>query len=41
MAKQYEQLELEILFYSTDVITASGDGYEEDPWGDGSLGGAQ
>ena len=41
MGKQYEQLELEILFFcDEDVITASGDGYEEDPWGEGVLGGA-
>ena len=42
MEKQYEQLKLEILFFcDVDVLTASGDGYEEDPWGDGTFGGAQ
>ena len=41
MEKQYEQLKLEIVFfYDEDIITASGDGYEEDPWGDGIFGGA-
>ena len=33
MEKNYEQLKLEIYFFSNDdVITASGDNYEEDPW---------
>lgn len=41
MGKKYEQLELEIIYCSTDVITASGDGYEEDPWVEGIFGGAQ
>ena len=41
MEKQYEQLKLEILFFCVeDVLTASGDGYEEDPWGEGMFGGA-
>ena len=41
MGKQYEQIELEILFYTTDVISTSGDGYVEDPWGEGNFGGLQ
>ena len=41
MRKQYEQLSLEILFFcDEDVLTLSGDGYEEDPWGEGIFGGA-
>ena len=41
MSKQYEDLKLKICFgYEQDVITASGDGYEEDPWGEGMFGGA-
>ena len=32
LKKQYEKIELQILFYSTDVITASGDGWVEDPF---------
>ena len=41
MGKQYEQLSLEILFFcDEDVLTLSGDGYEEDPWGEGIFGGA-
>lgn len=40
MKKTYEQLKLELyLFPDEDVIKTSGDGYEEDPWGDGIFGG--
>ena len=41
MGKQYEQLRLEIVFFcDEDALTLSGDGYEEDPWGEGIFGGA-
>ena len=40
MEKTYEQLKLEIYYFSNDdVITASGDGYEDDPWAEGIFGG--
>ena len=40
MEKQYEQLKLEILFFcDEDVLTLSGDGYEDDPWVEGFFGG--
>ena len=33
MRKQYDELEMSvIIFYMEDVITASGDNFEEDPW---------
>ncbi len=33
MLKRYEELEIKIICLSnTDVVTASGDNYENDPW---------
>ena len=32
--KDYQLLEFELLLWDEDVITASGDNYEDDPWGD-------
>ena len=33
MLKQYDGVEIEIIrLNSSDIVTASGDGYEEDPW---------
>lgn len=35
MQKQYDVLEIKVInFNSADVITASGDNFEDDPWGD-------
>ena len=35
MHKQYDGVEIEILFLNnSDIVTASGDNYKEDPWGD-------
>jgi len=35
MRKQYDEVEIKVInLNSTDVITASGDNYEDDPWGD-------
>lgn len=40
MKKNYEQLKLELYWFpNEDVLTLSGDGYEEDPWGEGVFGG--
>ena len=34
MLKQYDGIEIEILFLNnSDIVTASGDNYEDDPWG--------
>ena len=32
--KRYELLELELVLLEEDIVTASGDNYEDDPWGD-------
>ena len=35
MLKQYDGIEVEIVYLSnSDIVTASGDNFEEDPWGD-------
>ena len=35
MLKQYDGVAIEIKrLNSSDIVTVSGDGYEEDPWGD-------
>ena len=34
MLKQYDDVEMKIIdFNNLDVVTASGDNYEDDPWG--------
>ena len=34
MAKQYSQLEIAVIYLDyLDVVTTSGDNYENDPWG--------
>ncbi len=34
MLRQYENVEMEIIYFNhLDVVTASGDNYEDDPWG--------
>ena len=33
MRKQYDELEMRVIIFNMeDVITASGDNFEEDPW---------
>ena len=32
--KDYKSPQLERIFVYQDIITASGDNYEDDPWGD-------
>ena len=35
MQKKYEEVEVKVIsFVRDDVLTASGDNYEDDPWGD-------
>ena len=35
MQKQYYGVEIEILYLNNlDIVTTSGDNYEEDPWGE-------
>ena len=35
MLKKYDCLEREIVYLdNADIVTASGDNYEDDPWGD-------
>ena len=35
MLKQYNQLEIKIIYLNNlDIVTESGDNYEDDPWGD-------
>lgn len=35
MRKPYDEVEIKVInLNSADVITASGDNYEDDPWGD-------
>lgn len=35
MLKKYDCLEIEIVYLdNADIVTASGDNYEDDPWGD-------
>ena len=32
--KRYESLELELVLLEEDIVTISGDNYEDDPWGE-------
>ena len=32
--KRYESLELELVLLEEDIVTTSGDNYEDDPWGE-------
>lgn len=35
MLKQYDGVEIKIVYLNNvDIVTASGDNYEDDPWGD-------
>ncbi len=35
MLKRYEEVEVKIVYLNNvDIVTASGDNYEDDPWGD-------
>ena len=35
MLKRYENVEIKIVYLNNaDIVTASGDNYEDDPWGD-------
>ena len=35
MLKQYNDVGIEIVYLNnSDILTASGDNYEDDPWGD-------
>ena len=35
MLKRYEKVEIKIVYLNNvDIVTASGDNYEDDPWGD-------
>ena len=34
MLKKYDDIEIEIIYLNNvDIVTASGDNYEDDPWG--------
>ena len=36
MLKSYDGVEMEIIYFNhLDIVTASGDNYEDDPWVDG------
>ena len=35
MLKRYENVEIKIVYLNNvDIVTASGDNFEDDPWGD-------
>ena len=35
MLRQYDDVEIKIIYLNnSDIVTASGDNYEDDPWGD-------
>ena len=35
MLKRYEDIEIKIVYLNNaDIVTESGDNYEDDPWGD-------